>query len=278
MLAVVLLSQCEDCPDCPDPVYLVNVPDAALLIKLIDCGVDTNGDSLISYNEAEAVTKLIFDLGFGNTGLQSVKEMTGIEAFINLDTLFCPHLWVKELDLSNLTKLKYLEINGEYKSWGKGVPAYYYSPLETLKISNCSLLSTLICYKTSLAHLDVSGFTNLEKLDIHWNRLTELDVSSNNKLKELVCGNNLLTSLNVSNNPDLFYLDCGNEEYWDGCHNQLVELDFTNNAAIIEINLSNISSLSKVCVWETPFPPEGVQVDTTDSPNAYFTTDCSKKD
>ncbi len=35
-------------------------------------------------------------------------------------------------------------------------------------------------------------------------------------------------------------------------------------------------SLGQVCVWDIPFPPAGVDVDTTDSPNVYFTTDCSK--
>jgi len=35
-------------------------------------------------------------------------------------------------------------------------------------------------------------------------------------------------------------------------------------------------SLYKVCVWEMPFPPAGVEVDTSGSPNVYFTTDCSK--
>ncbi len=35
-------------------------------------------------------------------------------------------------------------------------------------------------------------------------------------------------------------------------------------------------TLYQVCVWELPFPPEGVDVDMTDSPNVYFTTDSSK--
>jgi len=40
--------------------------------------------------------------------------------------------------------------------------------------------------------------------------------------------------------------------------------------------LLTMPSLFKVCVWTTPFPPEGVDVDTTGSPNVYFTIDCSK--
>ncbi len=33
--------------------------------------------------------------------------------------------------------------------------------------------------------------------------------------------------------------------------------------------------LFEVCVWELPFPPEGVEIDTTDSPNVCFETDCN---
>jgi hypothetical protein len=35
-------------------------------------------------------------------------------------------------------------------------------------------------------------------------------------------------------------------------------------------------SLGEVCVWELPFPPEGMTVHTTGSPNVYFTTECSQ--
>ena len=31
----------------------------------------------------------------------------------------------------------------------------------------------------------------------------------------------------------------------------------------------------EVCVWEMPFPPEGFELDSTGSPNVYFTTECS---
>jgi Leucine-rich repeat (LRR) protein len=62
----------------------VNIPDTAFLYALIDESVDTNGDSLISYAEAEAVTYLEFSY-------KIISDMTGIEAFINLDTLDCYH-------------------------------------------------------------------------------------------------------------------------------------------------------------------------------------------
>jgi len=42
------------------------------------------------------------------------------------------------------------------------------------------------------------------------------------------------------------------------------------------LGLRGMPSLYKVCVWEMPFPPANVSVDTTGSPNVYFTTDCNK--
>jgi len=42
------------------------------------------------------------------------------------------------------------------------------------------------------------------------------------------------------------------------------------------LELKDMPSLYKVCVWEMPFPPSGVEVFTSNSPNVYFTTDCSK--
>jgi hypothetical protein len=40
-------------------------------------------------------------------------------------------------------------------------------------------------------------------------------------------------------------------------------------------------SLYKVCVWEMPFPPSYpsyfVYVNKIDSPNVYFTTDCTSE-
>jgi hypothetical protein len=98
------------------------------------------------------------------------------------------------------------------------------------------------------------------------NPLTSLDVSNNPALIFLECEYNILTNLSVSNNPALWQFNCGG--------NLLIGLDVAKNTAIGELTLVSMPSLYKVCVWEMPFPPTGVTVDTTDSPNVYFTTDC----
>jgi Leucine-rich repeat (LRR) protein len=69
----------------------VEIPDTAFLHALIDEGVDTNGDSLISYAEAEAITTL-------NVTHRNISNLTGIEAFVNLDTLDCSFNQLTSLD------------------------------------------------------------------------------------------------------------------------------------------------------------------------------------
>ena len=72
------------------PVFsqIVSIPDTIFLFALIEEGVDTNEDSQISFSEAEVVTKLDVS-GKGNPDQKRITDLTGIESFINVDTLNC---------------------------------------------------------------------------------------------------------------------------------------------------------------------------------------------
>ena len=41
------------------------------------------------------------------------------------------------------------------------------------------------------------------------------------------------------------------------------------------LDLSNMQDLTKVCVWESSFVNDYNEINTTGSPNAYFTTECA---
>jgi hypothetical protein len=104
-----------------------------------------------------------------------------------------------------------------------------------------------------------------------------LDLSNNIRMEILMCRNNQLSSLDLSGNRALKYIDCG--------RNLLSSLDLSNNInlgkiwqSIPDISLDSMPTLCKVCVWEMPFPPEGLKIEITDSPNQFFTTECSRKD
>jgi len=78
LLTAVLISQCKK----DEPIHYVTIPDSNFLHALIALGVDTDGDGKISTDEAEVLT-------FLNVGNSSISDITGIGAFVNLDTLSC---------------------------------------------------------------------------------------------------------------------------------------------------------------------------------------------
>ena len=73
---LLILSACQREED------IVNIPDNIFMATLIENGVDIDGDGLISYAEAEVRTYL-------NISNRGISDLTGIQAFYNLDTLMC---------------------------------------------------------------------------------------------------------------------------------------------------------------------------------------------
>ncbi len=183
MLVLLVILLCVGCKkEDPyarnEPRTKVEIPDPAFLAALIGMGVDTNGDREICPCEAEQITHL-------DVGGRGISDMTGIEAFVKLETF--------------------------------------------------------ICYENYLTSLDISKNKDLDSLFCDQNNLTSLDVAALTLLKVLDCSENQLTTLDVSNNPELEYL-----------------------------YLVAMPTLVVVNVWVMPFPPDGVVVDTTGSPNIVF--------
>ena len=89
---IVLFTQCEK----EEP--FVKITDNNFLNALIELGIDTDGDGKISPAEAETVT-------FLDVRRNSISELTGIAAFVNLDTLKCMSNDITRLDLSDNTAL-----------------------------------------------------------------------------------------------------------------------------------------------------------------------------
>jgi hypothetical protein len=79
LLFVSILSSCQK--ENIEPLK-VDIPDNEFLIALIELGVDTDGDSIISKVEAEAINYL-------SISHRSIPDFTGISEFINLDSLHC---------------------------------------------------------------------------------------------------------------------------------------------------------------------------------------------
>jgi len=103
-----------------------------------------------------------------------------------------------------------------------------------------------------IAMLSVLLFTQCGKEPQTEPQIESVEISSNPYLKSLECTNLQLTSLDVSDNIQLEHFRCRSNQ------------------------LTSMPTLFEVCVCELPFPPEGVDIDTTASTNIYFTTACSK--
>lgn len=171
----------------------------------------------------------------------------------SLTDLECGYNPIENLDVSNCISLRNLNCFG--------------NQLTNLELQGCDLLTHIHCPYGHLTSLDISTNTELIELICYENQLSSLDVSENTALTKMDCSRNMLTSLDVSNNTVLTYLGCGD--------NQLTSLDISRNAKLENIYLGGSPDLTQVCVWTMPFPPDGVTVSAQDSPNIYFTTDCS---
>lgn len=83
----------------------INIPDQCFINALIEDGVDSNEDGLISYAEAEAVESL-------HIWSECISDITGIEAFLNLTHFSCSSIKLKKVDLSSNSRLSHLSISG----------------------------------------------------------------------------------------------------------------------------------------------------------------------
>ena len=268
VLAIVFISKAQN----------VNIPDANFKSALIEAGVDTDKDDEISYEEAESVTSLDVSgewICVGDTcWIAGIDSLGGIEAFVNLDTLYCSWNELTRLDVSKNAALKYLDCGGNQLTsldLSNNTDLTYLrcweNKLISLDVSNNTALKYLYClHNFQLTSLDVSGCDALTILSCHWTQLTSLDISNKTSLTELDCGGTRLNSLNISGCTSLTILAC-----WA---NQLATVDISSNEALTFIDLGSMPTLYEVCVWEG-FDINSIDINTSGSPNVNFTTDCS---
>ena len=190
----------------------VYIPDANFKAYLVgNAAINTNGDAEIQVSEAA-----IFGGGI-NCSNWGIFDLTGIDAFTNLDSLLCDSNSLIYLDITSNGMLRVLSCS--------------HNALTSLDVSSNLALSNLYCQNNQLTSLDVSANLALTHLNcgniVGGNLLTSLDVSANLSLTDLRCFSNQLTSLDVSSNLALTYLWCQN--------NQLTSLDVSANLALTHL-------------------------------------------
>jgi Leucine-rich repeat (LRR) protein len=227
------------------------VPDNNFEQRLINLGYDNVLDDYVNTANINTLTSL-------NVSYNNISDLTGIEAFTALDTLYCVYNQLTSLNVSQNTALTSL--------W------CYDNQLTSLNVSQNTALTSLWCYDNQLTSLDVSLNTALTSLNCSYNQLTSLNVSQNTALTYLQCYDNQLTSLNVSQNTALTYLFCH--------YNQLTSLDVRNGNNTNFTSFYAFDNPNLYCIdvddatWSTA--NWTVANDNID-PQSYFSNNCGSK-
>lgn len=210
-----------------------------------DADADLNNNGEIEVDEAEAVIHLdLWNL--------DISDITGLEYFVNLESLDLYNNNIVVLETSTMTELKYLDAQ--------------VNDIEQLDLTNNLDLEFIWLNDNNLSgHLDFSQNTKVETLSIAINPVNSINVSSLVDLKELSIYNALLEEIDISNNLDLINLYVS--------HNSLTEIDIQlnnnlealgiGNNEISEIDVSHLEQLKYFSAQENQI----TQIDVSNNPN-----------
>jgi len=205
----------------------INFPDPDFKSRLLELGIDKNGDSEITIQEAELVDSLNINSGPSTIYFYSqISSLEGIQHFKNLKFLNCRYNKLNSLGVTGLTNLETLYCSS--------------NPLVELDVSELFNLVRLECIFNNLVSLNISGLSNLIDIRCSSNQLTELDVSSFANLEAIGCSQNLLSNLDVSNLSNLEHLYCTN--------NQLITLNLKSGKKLSTLSFDANNDLSYLCV------------------------------
>lgn len=207
---------------------IIRIPDSKFKQHLISQGYDVNDDGQIQIAEALKVKKLyINDLGIVN--------VEGINSFINLEEFGCYNNRITSLDLSELTKLKFLFA-------GK-------NRIDYLNIANSvELVELSIEGNYFIKELDVSKFKKLQSINFSDNQVSKFDASGLVNLVSVTADNNKLKSINLLNVAGLRSISLRNNPLQPTVDirglTHLEFLDFTG-CNLLFLNFSGTVSLKK---------------------------------
>lgn len=158
---------------------IVDIPDANFKAVLLSGTIttdadfnlielDTNNDGEVQISEALTV----FGISVPADSTAMITDVTGIEAFSNLERLWISEHSVTALNVTENTNLRYLGFTDN-----------------------------------PISMLDVSNNPNLISLNVNNSQVTTLDLSNNPSLLDLICGYNPLESFNIKNGNSLALIE-----------------------------------------------------------------------
>ena len=166
----------------------VTIPDANFEQALIDLEIDSGGvvNQSILRSDVEAVTDL-------NVNNKNIETLNGLEAFINLSTLYCQYNQLQVLDVTKNTSLTVLECEG--------------NQLTELNVTQNPILRVLGFGPNNISEIDVSKNLNLEAFWSNGNNISTLNLDNNPLLAVIGLSNNPLEHLSIrnGNNQNIIY-------------------------------------------------------------------------
>lgn len=179
-----------------------------------------------------------------------IEDFEGLQHFKNLNYLNISFNKIKNVNFTDLIKIKRLECNS-----CNFIEDLDLSPLlqleELVAIHNFQYLNFDVYHNINLKKLSFSS--NMETIDLSNNTKLEylyfegmqrIDLQNNIALKEIKIWESQITQIDLNNNIELEDL------YFT--RTSLSELDIRNNTKLVSIKLNDNFQLTKVIVWELP--------------------------
>lgn len=225
-------------------VLYTAIPDDNFEQALIDRGLDANpildDRVLTSAIENETFLNLTGNIGSipeTNPNLLirlDIADLTGIEGFTNLQTLFVQGNDLTTLDLSN--NLELIDVR-----------AFYNELMQSVNINGLANLQIIGLNNNQISSIDVSTNTSLETFDIANNQLTSIDLSNLTNLQGSSLNGNNLSSITLGSSSSLTRLDISNNELTSldisGVDTNLANFNATTNTNLTCIQVSNLANV-----------------------------------
>ncbi|CAA9198462.1 hypothetical protein FLA105534_02119 [Flavobacterium bizetiae] len=197
-----------------DCAYSTLIPDPKFEDKLIALGIDSGE------KDGKVLTKNIVDLTSLDVSNAQITDLTGIESFINLESLAA--------DSNNLTKIN---------------------------VSENQKLANLNVSKNQLTRLNVTNNLRLVTVYCSDNLLTNLDLSKNLSLITTYCPNNKLISLNLKNGNNTASDISGIKNFTNNPDLRCIQVDNETNANAKWASYKDSSAnYSSNCEYSTAIP------------------------
>jgi hypothetical protein len=207
--------------------------------------IDSNNDGEIQVSEAQAIKWL--DVSNSN-----ISNISGIEAFINLEHLSCLSNQLTSINIQNLTNLVQFNCSN--------------NQLTSLNLQSLTNLKSVWCSDNQISNLNLQGLLNLRLLNANNNQLAQINIEDLESLEILFIQNNLLTNFSAHDLTNLNSIICSynqinsisvqgllNLEYFRCNSNQLTSLNVDELTKLKELDCDsnfittlNVENLSKL--------------------------------